>query len=191
MEEDVARGGERIYMASDYLTQFLAFKAQNNMLSDNDRGWFELFLNAAHQGVMSPQVNARLIMLNIFLLNNLFFELDGTLAAANSNNYKSHYREAILRLSELAPEREDFAAPFLNQLARFSDGTADFETGMLKKILAVEPDHSSALWLLGKQLSKSKDAAEQKQGHDMQQRAVALGVDRVYPVTEAELKPFR
>ena len=129
--------------------------------------------------------------LDIFLFNNLFFEFDHTPLHMLQAEYAPRFKEAILRLAELAPAREDFAAPYLHELSRFAEGDAHYETDVLRELLKIAPDHRSALWLLGQKLSASDDPKEQEEGHALQQRAADLGVQLIYPVSNEALKPFK
>jgi hypothetical protein len=188
---DNKRGGERIYMSSDFLVQYLRAKADEGTMSDNDVGWFNLFLHASYQAMQAPDTTARMIALNILLFNNLYFDLDGTRASALQEENKSHFKQAVLRLAEIAPGREDFASTYLHELSRFSDGTPDYEIHVLQEILQVEPTHRSALWLLGQRYAAGKDKALQEEGRAMMQRAIDLGAPLVYPITNEEQAPFK
>jgi hypothetical protein len=102
---------------------------------------------------------------------------------------KPHLFDSVLRYSIKNPQREDITAPFFISIDGFTQGDIAKQHDMLQKILDHTPHHRSALWLLGSLYEESPETA--KRGIAMKKQAVELGVERVFPVTDAELTPYQ
>jgi hypothetical protein len=184
---DARRGGERFYETSKMMTEYLARRQQQNALSSNDRAWLSLYLRAGDAAI-AENASPRLVAMQLFLLNNLYFALPDPGLAPLREAMRPAYRRAVVRLAQLAPLREDFAAVYLHEVARIDPETASAFDALLEELLAIHPQHRSALWLLGSRLLASPDEAARARGRTLQQQALALGVERVYPLTKQEMQ---
>jgi hypothetical protein len=189
IETDIPRGGERMVEAILYFAENMAAKVNANSATDNDRNWYRNFLEIAHHAAQAPNAGTALVKLEPELSMLLFrlprpSPLDGL-----KPQVKARLVGSIIRLSAKAPQREDFIAPFLMSLDGFTGGDSAKQRGILENILKVAPKHRSALWLLGSIYEAAPETMAQ--GFKMKKEAVKLGVERVYPVTNEELLPYR
>jgi hypothetical protein len=95
----------------------------------------------------------------------------------------------VVQLARRAPLRDDQATPFLLMLPHLYEGQTDRQIAILQRLLAVAPDHRGALWVLGGLLRTQP--GREMEGLVLQRRAAALGVERVYPVTDASLAALK
>ena len=94
---------------------------------------------------------------------------------------KGNLVDSIIRVSKIAPEREDFIVPFLLSLDELTKGDVGKKRDILERIIAVAPNHRSGLWLLGNLYETSPDLEIRQKGEKMKTHAIELGIDRVYP----------
>ncbi len=186
MKEDINRGGVRLLFYSiDYLEK-LTEKIAAGTATKNDRDWYRDFLNASRYMGTSPQATAFLRILEPeFSMRLLFaFKTPSPLDELKSE-VSGNIVASIVRISESAPQREDFIAPFLINLGSFTGNDIAKQRSILEQILAVAPQHRSALWLLGGIYENIPSLRDK--GIAMKKQAALLGVDRVYPVTRQEV----
>ncbi|EME71267.1 hypothetical protein H261_03683 [Paramagnetospirillum caucaseum] len=92
------------------------------------------------------------------------------------------WREEIIRLIEIAPNRMDIAAIYLNWLiAEGRDGPDDT---LLPKLEQLQPSHPVVLWFRGVRLIADPSSAHQANGLNMLHRAIALGAGRFVPIAD-------
>ncbi len=181
LSEDITRGGDRLIEGIEYHAKQIAGKADSNSMTSDDLGWYKNFMEAAHNAAANKNAGVRLNKLEIYLYMLPFRLNQASSLDKLKPQIKNNLVDAVIRISAKAPLREDYIAPFMVSLGGFTDGNTEKQRKILQDILKVAPSHRSALWLLG-----SID-----NNNDMKKQAVDLGVEKVYPVTEAELENYR
>lgn len=128
----------------------MAKKIENRIATENDRDWYQQFLKVGHEAGISPHTNALLRMIEPKLSMMLLFEFKNSspIDDLKPEIYKTII-SSIVRISESATQREDFIDPFLTNLQEFTHNNQKEQIDILEQILAVAPNHRSALWLLG------------------------------------------
>lgn len=179
-EQDIARGGERLSEGVIYFAENIITKANAGTITENDKNWYRNFLEIMEKAASSPQAGARLAMLQTRISMMVFSVSKPSILDSLKPQVKEHFVDSIVRVSKAAPQREDFTAPFLVNLDGFTNGDVQKQQDILEQIIAVAPNHRSALWLLGGIYEKSE--ATKEQGQEMKKRAVELGVERVFPI---------
>lgn len=179
--EDMKRGGDRLIEGVEYHAKQLASKADSGTLTKYDRDWYNNFLVAAHLAAIDPNAGVRLNKLEIYIYMLPFQLNKPSLLDTLKPQIKANLVDAIIRISEKAPLREDYIAPFMMSLDGFTDDRREKQREILQDILKAAPKHRSALWLLG----------TIENNNEMKKRAVDLGVESVYPVTAAELENYK
>ncbi len=185
MAEDLPRGGERLAAAIYYFREVILAKIAGGMATDNDRDWYRNFWLLIHNAAISPDAGLNIIRLNIELSILPFQIIQDSPLDALKPEIKKTLLDSILRISKAAPQREEIAAPYFISLDGVTGGDIEKQIDILKQVLSVAPDHRSALWLLGGIYEQSKDSEMQKKGLEMKQKAILLGVDKVYPVVKS------
>ena len=179
--QDMPRGGERMVEGIMYFAGDIAAKTNNNSVSENDRDWYRNFLEIAHNAALNPESNIGLMKLEPELTMLLFKLPQASLLDSLKPQAKAGLSDSLIRFSARYPQREDYIAPFLASLEDFTSNDPIKQREILENILKVAPNHRSALWLLG----------TMDENIEMKKRAVKLGVQRVYPVTEEEISPYQ
>lgn len=190
MKEDIRRGGVRLLFHAIAYAKTVATKIDNGTATENDRDWYRDFLNVGREAGTSPNTKALLRIIEPKLSMMLLFDFK---KQSPLDELKPEIRTtiipSILRITESAPLREDFIAPFLINLNDFTQGDSNQQRIILEQIITVAPNHRSALWLLGTLYENSPETRDT--GIAMKRRAVLLGVDRVYPVTTQEILVYK
>jgi hypothetical protein len=185
LTDDIKRGGDRLREAALLYQRLLVQTMHVNPLDDIDRGWYELFMRAAHEAARAPHVGARMAGLDIWLRYKLLTELAAPAFITLEHETMGTLTDSILLACYRAPLRDDQAALFLHNLPEITHNNPAKQIDILQQILTIAPDHRGALWLLGHILAKTP--GRETEGNAMIHRAVSLGVERVYPVTDKEL----
>jgi hypothetical protein len=186
LARDNMRGGDRLRGSA---MGYALILGQTGTVSEAQRDWYGRYLLAAKEAAHSPHSGARLIHLELWLQYKLLLDLGFPVFAELGHQAVMDLPETVLRVAKAAPLRDDVATNMLLNLSEMTRGDVARQTSILKGLLAAAPDHRGALWVLGHLLRQSPGA--EPEGEAMLRRAVALGVERVFPVTEAELAPFR
>jgi len=181
LAEDLARGGDRFIEGAQHYTQVIADKVNSGEATQTDRDWYRVFLEITHQAALEKISGARFVKLDVEFSMMPFRWLKNSPIDYLKPQIKVNLLDNIIRISALAPEREDFIAPFLLSLEDISNGDINKQKEILEKILAVAPKHRAALWLLGGIYIKSPDQKIKQKGLEMMSLAKELGVDRVFP----------
>lgn len=180
LAEDIHRGGDRFRPGAVFYAGWAFGRAVHGEATERDVEWYRLMMETAHRAAMTPHATPWLASVEMTLLNRLFMNTKDSPLDALKPRAKDIYPEAVVRLSELAPEREDRMALFLSFLKDFTQGDDAKQVELLEKILVVAPRHRAALWLLGQKLLAMPGREEE--GRMMMLRAKELGVDRVFPI---------
>ncbi|NBX03633.1 MAG: hypothetical protein EBR02_06190 [Alphaproteobacteria bacterium] len=184
--EDAKRGGVRFVDSALFHSGIVGEHVSTGELTQRDIEWYQLLAKTAHTLAMSPHATAHEVYLNMFMHNMVFMVVDDTAFRTIKPWAKQTMEDAVMRSVKVVPEREDMIAAFLYSLEGFTAGDSRHATQILNTILAIAPNHRSALWLMGQELMKNP--ATQEEGRAMIKRAVELGVERVFPVTREELR---
>ena len=181
LAQDIARGGERLVEGALFHAETMVMKIRDHTLTDKERDWFRNFLDVAHRAAASEKATPRMAMLETKLVMGLFRIAIPSPLDELKPALKAGMPDMIVRFSAIVPAREDFTVPFFLSLDDYAQGDKAMQVAFLERVLAVAPNHRTALWLLG---GLNHDEA-------MKKRAAQLGVDRVFPVTKEELAPYR
>ncbi len=185
LAQDISRGSDSFITAAQHYAGMFADKANSGMLTDRDKDWYRNFLETTKIAASDNNADIRFAKLEVELSMLPFRLMQKSPLDVLKPQIKEHLADAIFRISEKAPQREDFIAPFLMSLDGFTGGNLAKQQEILEKIISIAPNHRSALWLLGGIYQHSP--ATIKQGTEMKTRAGILGVERVFPVTKQEL----
>ena len=181
MAEDISRGGDRLLAGLHYYAENISQKVAEKTANERDRDWYRNFLEVARIAATSPYANAKLVKMDVELSMIPFRLMQDSPIDELKPKIKETLVDSIIRVSKIAPEREDFIAPFLMSLDGLTKGDTGKQREILERIIAVAPNHRSALWLLGNLYETSPDLEIRQKGEEMKTRAIELGIDRVYP----------
>lgn len=181
LAEDINRGGDRLITAIEHYSERITNRINDKTATEHDHDWYRNFLEVAHRAATSPNSGARLAKLDVELSMLPFRLIQNSLLDDLKPKIKENLQDSIINFCAKAPQREDFIAPFLLSLDGFTGGDKNKQRDILENILKVAPNHRSALWLLGT-IDKNIE---------MKKRAVKLGVEKVYPVTEQEVSSYQ
>ncbi len=151
-----------------------------------DQEWLKNYLEVAQAIENSPTLGARYNMLALWLKYKLLMDFTDDAHTSLRKQATSTLEASVYRLTRIAPEREDLAATFLANLGDYTQNNAGKQVEILGNILAIYPEHRSALWLLGNIFIT--DPAFEADGRRMIAEAKARQVEHVYPITDEELK---
>ena len=189
LTEDSKRGGDRLRQAAILYEILLTQEVKTHPTEDMDRGWYALFLRATHDYAHAPHSNPHAAATELLLMYKLFGALSVPSLAPLKWEIFPQIPDAVLLAARKAPLRDDIAATLLKNLARFTNNDPAKQLDFLHQLLAVNPIHRGALWVLGQLLRQTP--GHEKEGEAMLRRTAALGVERVFPVTDAELAPYK
>ena len=189
LTDDTRRGGDRLRETAVMYELLLAQNIHTQPADDEERGWYALFLQAAHNYAISENSNARAASTEMYLVYKLFGDLSVPSLQSLKMAVFPHVPEIVLLVAGKAPLRDDLAASFLANLPVFIGKDIDKQKEYLRRLLAIAPDHRGALWVLGNMLKETP--ATQAEGDAMIRRAIALGIQRVFPVTDAQLAAYK
>lgn len=181
--EDISRGGDRFIEYAKLYSRVITNKVKYGEATQADRDWYRDFLEVAHRGALKELYSGRITKFESELSMLPFSWLKDSPVDELKPQIKENLVDSIIRISKLAPEREDFSALFLVSLDGITGGDIDKKINILERILYVAPNHRSALWLLGEIYTKSTDLQIRQKGLEMMSLAKELGVDRVFPIT--------
>lgn len=182
--EDISRGGDRLTALIANVANAYFYRDQGSA-KDNDRGWMTRFLHAAEVMANSPRIGVHSASMELWLQHALLVKLTSKAYEPLRHEALNFLPAAVARAAVRTPSREDTVAFYLLWLEFSTKNDIPRRVEMLNHLLALNPDHRSALWLLGKTFAAT-DGYE-IQGKNLMKRAALLGVDRVYPVTDAEI----
>lgn len=190
LTEDIARGGNKLRdNALTYTESMMKGLRKGKPFFDPWAGWYTLFLHAMHEYSLSSISTPRGCYGELWMAYKLFSDLAVPQLKPIKNEVALQLPQMILLNTRKAPERDDVAASFLNMLPRFLDYNRGKQIAYLHELLAIAPNHRGALWVLGKLLKEEPET--EAEGIALMRRSVAMGLEKVFPVTEEELKPYR
>lgn len=189
IESDLRRGGDRLRNSITFHAVWLSAKKQTSSLDDNDRGWYAKFMDIAHNASLARRTTARVAMLDVWMKYNLLANLDDPAFALLQPEAVRTLPDSVLQLARIAPLRDDIATALLLNLPAVTYGDEDKQIAILNRLLVIAPDHRGALWVLGDLLGHTPEHAPQ--GRQMQQKAVKLGVERIYPIMDEVISGYK
>jgi hypothetical protein len=183
--EDAKRGGDRLRQSALLYGGLVEKNSKMGMDDPSDMQWYWVFLQATRSYAelehSNPHAASTEMWLGAKLFNNLYVPAFAPLRAQMAERLP----ETILLVSAKAPLRDDIASPFLTKISVFMRGDHAKQIEFTRKLLAINPDHRGALWVLGNILKNI--SGKEAEGQAMLRRAKALRVEQVYPVTKEEL----
>ncbi len=189
VEQDIRLGGDRLRNSAEFFSSWIMLKDKNQRLDDNDRGWYARFIEAARHASESPLVVGYTLTLEMKLYYRAVMGITAPAFNPLKASIMSDMYLALLRLTMKAPQRDDLTAPILMDLALFTADQPQRQIDLLNELLSIAPNNRGALWVLGGLLRHV--SGREAEGLDMQRKAASLGVERVYPVTDAELAALK
>lgn len=189
LTQDLARGGDRLRVGGENFFLWAWDVDYGSEEGEYHPAWHNNFLEAAQIMADDPSVGPRSQMLLLWMQQKLLLDYSGPTHDYLRTTATRGIKSSVMLLAKAAPMREDLAAIFLMNLSDYTKGNISEQVQILTDILKIYPGHRSALWLLGHiYLTEPKYKEE---GEEMIRRAVAAGVDRVYPIANAELIPWQ
>ncbi len=188
VESDLVRGGDRLRSSQQFFASWLEYKLRKGSLDDNDRAWYAMFLEAAHDAARSKHVGANVASMELELAY-------GVIANFQSSNVMEPLvhaagqgmPEIVTQCLRVAPLRDEKATPYLVQIHKLVP--PEEALPLVNDMLVVSASHRGALWVSGAMLAEM--AGHGDEGRERQKLAVGLHVEDVYPVTDEELAPFK
>jgi len=182
---DLAWGGDRWMATTRFYATDAPDKAKKENVSENMLGWYTYFIHTARKAAQTPQLGARIASMELRLLYSLFGGFDYALFDKLRHEATVSFEDAAIRMTAKAPLRDDYISFFMMNLPSYVHNDVAREIQILTRILAIAPDNRGALWLLGKIYLTTPGREEQ--GRSMLKKAITTHVEKVYPVTDAEL----
>jgi hypothetical protein len=184
-KEDLRHGGERWQFALFVYSSATGKKNKAHQLEASTVPWMGFFLSQAHAAAQEPEARASIVFSEVWLQDYIIDHLDDPAFRDLRDRAGSEREGAVMRMATAAPLRDDLAAPFLSGLENATQGDTAKQVVTLRKILDIAPGHRGALWKLGHLLQKT--TGHEQEGVEMIQKAITLGVGRVYPIKNQEL----
>jgi hypothetical protein len=181
MPPDHGRGGTHLWWAAlDYAGFIDARLAAGQALTEGQAQWYQRLLDEVDAWVAEGRAGIRLAALTVALRNDLIDNPDSTALSALRARELPNWRDAVLRVIRLAPDRSDVAVPYLAWLAggRHYLPILAFCT----RIADLHPHDRVCMWYGG--FAMLSDPMTEAAGFAAMHEALAMGVDRVVPVTK-------
>jgi len=190
MAEDIKRGGDRFRAVIPFYLSNLAEKSKRSLTSDNDVVIYGMFLQTAHAMAKAPQVGPAETASEplIWAFAHTALKND-PLFADFAQKAGDRLEEPVITMVQRAPLRDDLETFYLKDLAAYTHQDIPRQTDILMRILTIAPNHRGALWVLGKILIGQEST--KADGIAMMKKAVSLGLDKVFPVTDEEMKQYQ
>jgi hypothetical protein len=178
--EDGERGGERLRtIVGEFLDNV---HADRRGVEPDSYLWIERLLQASFLLGQKPNIGAHVATLDIAI--QFFLQMrpsDERLTRARADSFL-FYPASVMRLTQVAPRREDLTMPYLYDLDKMKN-TGDMSL-MLNRIRDVQPNHRIATWLTGTMLLDNPKT--KASGERLMHEALEAGVDTIYPIPRAE-----
>jgi hypothetical protein len=185
LEDDIARGGDHLRSIVIRFTQRLALQPQN--VEKKHIELLSRMIQATKAMADNPRVGAYNAATIHYIYNVALSSLRAPIFRPILNDAIENYPHYALLHSKRAPYREDIIAPYLFALETNKSPTIQHQLlGFTQELLAVANAHRSAIWLSGKVLST--EDASRDEGIIIMKDALKMGVDKVYPINEDEIK---
>ena len=189
VESDIRLGGDRLRSSAAFFANWLIHKQKGFGLDDNDRNWYGRFIEAAHNAAASANVGASISALELKLYYSAMVDITDPVFTPLRELVLSNNPMVLLQLAAKAPRRDDMAAAYLQEMEHNDALPLEDRISFLNQLLSIAPEHRGALWVLGGLLRQMQ--GREAEGLELQKRAVALGVDRVYPLKEDAIASYK
>lgn len=183
---DLYRGGDHLRVAS--MGFGLSLDKEKGDVDERQRAWYQRFMEAGHVMQESPLIGPRGHYMELWLQYKLLLNLGFPIFADLGHQATEAMPQSVLAMVKAAPLRDDLATFYLLNLEDVTHKDVKAQVKSLRDILEAAPNHRPALWVLGHMLLKKP--ATKEEGEAMIRKAVALHVEDVYAITQAELKPW-
>lgn len=189
LSDDLHRGGERWRGAAQYFIAETMRRDVTDAPLPSDKGWLNAHLRVAHQAALMPTLGVRAAASELWMGYNVLGGLRSPTFADTRQRISLNLEESVMRVVQLAPHRDDFTGIFLINLADYTRGDVVRQVRILTNILTIAPEHRPALWMLGNIIQFVP--GQNNDAQLMMRNAVALGLERVFPVTPAEIARYQ
>lgn len=189
LAEDFKRGGDRWTASAIFYSKSASSKANIGQADSNTLGWYRYFLNTAHMAAVDPSIGARTSSMQLRLQYYLFGGFEDAMFSDLRREAAKDFENAAIRMTHKAPLRDDYTSFFLINLGDYTHYDRQRQQQILTRMLLIAPDHRGALWMLGHLLTADEERAAD--GANMMARAVAMHVEKVFPLTDDDIKPFQ
>jgi hypothetical protein len=187
--EDLRFGGDRWATSARFYSTDATEKSSKKQLNDNILGWYSYLIHTAHKAAQDPGIGARAAIVELRLQYYLFGSFNDPLFDTLRHEQTELFEDSIIRALGKAPLRDDYTSFFLLNLQGYTKNDSARQMQILNRILAVSPNHRGALWLLGRMLVTTP--GKEELGRKMLQKAIALHIERAFPVSDSELESVR
>lgn len=184
MEEDIKRGGDRL--RNFYIITTKRVAQFEDGLKPKHGALYNQYIQAMEALAADPRTGAYNAGALMYGYNVMVTTVRSPIMKEVQKRVNRHYFTYAKLHTKRAPDREDIIAPYLYaMMGSKSDVGHERLMGAIGELLEIHPSHRSALWLGGKILSGQPEFREQ--GVGMMRAAIALGVDRIYPIKREDL----
>jgi hypothetical protein len=158
------------------------YRLRNRVAEDAER-WVEKLLQAGFLmgNVPGLGLHAATTDLTIQFFLQTSIASDDRFGKSRADSFL-FYPASAVRIAQLAPRREDLAAPYLYHLDKEKDEAS--LSLMIARLLDANPEHRVALWLLGKRLANQPGS--EARGQALMREMLEAGVDKIYPIPNEE-----
>jgi len=150
---------------------------------------YEKLFDASMASWNTPATGGLIRVLSLNMHYELFLSLPSPIFDGLRKTAYQTIEEMSIRFTRYAPLRDDKITPFLMNLENYSKGSDAVTFRVLDQILIAAPNHRPALWLMGEFLMK--DPNSRSAGMEMKKEAVRAHVERVFPISEKELRDIQ
>ena len=184
--DDLRHSGDRWFAAARYYVSTASLQSADKIEDDSRLGWYVYFMHNARDAAKDPSIQARASSLELLYDYYLFGGFNEPRFDALRHEATVGLEDAVMRMLHKAPERDDYETLFLLNLESYTKNDKPRQIKILERMLAIAPNHRGALWQLGHMLVATK--GREAEGRRMTLKAVQLHVERVYPITDAQLR---
>ncbi len=183
---NIVHGGDHLH---NMVITFADELQGQKTITDDQRYFYTLLMNAAGIAAQSPSAGARLVSTELWMQYKLLIDFGKFPSFAELGHQAVlSITDSMMQVLRAAPLRDDYATFYLLNFDAITHGDKSRQEEILRQMLSITPNHRAALWVLGKLLQSQESRKDE--GVRLMQRAASLGVDKVYPVTENELKEY-
>ena len=184
---DLLRGGDRLRVS--VMGYALSLDKENGDFDMRQHEWYKHMMDAADAMMASPHTGPRSRYLPLWMEYKLLLNLGYPIFEDLGNRALADIRFSVVTVAKNAPWRDDIASFYFLNIEEVTHGDKKLQEDIYRELLATAPNHRSAKWLLGHiLLEKPGSKAE---GEALIREAVAAQVERIYPITDAQLAPWK
>lgn len=183
--QDLLRGGDRLRVSA--MGYALSLDKENGDFDMRQHDWYKQLMDAADAMMVSAYAGPRSRYLPLWLEYKLLLNLGYPIFEDLGSRALADIRRSVLTVAKGAPWRDDIASFYFLNIEDVTHGDKKLQEEIYRELLSVAPNHRSAKWLLGHLLLAKGEKAEAEQ---LLREAVRDGVQRVYPITDAQLAPW-